>query len=25
LEGKGFFVKAGKPFCKSHAKQRFWI
>jgi len=23
LEGQGFFVKAGKPFCKSHAKQRF--
>lgn len=22
LEGKGFFVKAGKPFCKSHAKMR---
>jgi len=20
LEGKGFFVKAGKPFCKSHAR-----
>jgi len=25
LEGQGFFVKAGKPFCKSHAKTRFWI
>merc|ERR1719361_2031066 len=23
LEGQGFFVKAGQPFCKSHAKQRF--
>lgn len=24
LEGKGFFVKAGKPFCKSHAKLGVW-
>jgi len=24
LEGKGFFVKAGKPFCKSHARMGIW-
>ena len=24
LEGKGFFVKAGKPFCKSHARLGVW-
>jgi len=25
LEGKGFFVKAGKPFCKSHARMGIWF